>query len=116
MRGVVEVTKLGALSLKNGSFSGFRREITVVANVFVLRAEGKVSYRLGVGRAIIETYTKNNRSCYLTLHRSSILGDSVERPEHRKVDARFHEVVYVTLLKTEGINHLRPQYHLVDDT
>jgi hypothetical protein len=44
------VTKLGALSLKNGSSSGWRKEITVVVNVFVLRAAGKCTYSLGVGR------------------------------------------------------------------
>jgi hypothetical protein len=72
------VTKLGALSLMNGSSSGCRKEITVAANVFVLGAAGKCSYSLEVGRAIIETSTKN--TCYLTLHKSSILADSVEGP------------------------------------
>jgi len=56
-----------------------------------------------LGGAIIETSTKIN--CYLTIHRSSILADSVEQLKQRKVDARFHEIVHVTLLKTEELNH-----------
>ena len=50
LRGVIEVTKLGALSLKNGASSGCGKEITVAANVSVLRTAGKCSYSLGVGR------------------------------------------------------------------
>ena len=51
----------------------------MAADVFVLRVAGKCSYSLVVGRAIIES-TTNNKS-QLTLQRSSILADSVERPK-----------------------------------
>ena len=55
--------------------------------------KGSVPTVWELGGAITETYTKIN--CYLTLDRSSILAYSVERTKQRKVNARFHEIVYV---------------------